>query len=117
MGMFDNLVCKYPLPVEGTNGLLYQTKDTPSQMISNYEIREDGTLWEEDYDIVDNSDPTAEGIARIFGMMTRVNERWVPVTGFIGEIRFYNYTHEKTIEFSAYFVDSKLKELHLIKEV
>ena len=48
MGMFDDIVCKYPLPFpEDTKGYIpngFQTKDLDCGLDS-YEIREDGTLW------------------------------------------------------------------------
>lgn len=56
MGMFDDIKCKYPLPLNGANDLVYQTKDTPAQFLDKYEIREDGTLWHENYDIEDQSE-------------------------------------------------------------
>ena len=40
MGMFDYITYK---------GNKYQTRDTPSQTLDNYEIREDGTLWHNTY--------------------------------------------------------------------
>lgn len=54
MGLFDEIVCRYPLP--GTKpefveeGHLFQTKDLGCDM-STYEITEDGRLvgWSEDY--------------------------------------------------------------------
>lgn len=55
MGMFDYLRCKYPLPIDGTQHLLYQTKSTPAQFLDHYEIREDGSLWHQEYDTVDKS--------------------------------------------------------------
>ena len=115
MGMFDNLKCKYPLPVKGANKKIYQTKDTPAQFLDLYEIRKDGTLWHEAYDTEDKSNPEAEGLARIVGMMTRVNQRWESVN-FTGEICFYDFWEGEKgwIEFSAYFVNGKLNQLHLI---
>lgn len=124
MGMFDDITCKYPLPVEGANALSFQTKDTPSQFMDNYEIRDDGTLWEERYDHLDKSEaaawerahPGAEAPAdldRFCGSMGRTNKRWEPLA-FTGEIVFYTTLKpEGWIEFSSYFVDGKLKELHL----
>jgi hypothetical protein len=48
MGMFDDIVCKYPLPFpEDTKGYIpngFQTKDLDCGL-DFYEIREDGTLW------------------------------------------------------------------------
>jgi hypothetical protein len=111
MGMFDYLKCTYPLPDAGDNDLEYQTKDTPAQFLDNYEIRADGSLWHLDYDIEDRSDPSAEGLARLVGRLSRVNERWEPVP-FTGEIRFYCYVCEnQRTEFSAYFVNGMLNFL------
>ena len=111
MGMFDYMKCKYPLPGAGDNNREYQTKDTPAQFLDNYEIRADGSLWHLDYDIEDRSDPNAEGLARLVGRLSRVNERWEPVP-FIGEIRFYRYVSETdNAEFSAYFVNGMLNFL------
>ncbi len=115
MGMFDNLICKYPLPVDGANDLVYQTKDTDAQFLDDYEIREDGTLWHQEYDIEDKSDKNAEGIFRLAGCLTRINERWEQ-DFLTREIRFYTNIGEKGwIEFSAYFVKGQLKELNLIE--
>lgn len=118
MGMYDNLRCLYPLPVEGANAINFQTNDTPAQALDTYEIREDGTLWHEDYDVEDQSDPNAEGIMRLVGCATSVNQRWVfePITS---EIRFYGWKDGESgeyseLEFSAYFVDGKLRELHRV---
>ena len=119
MGMFDNLKCKYKLPTDkDLSNEVFQTKDTPAQSIDLYEIREDGTLWHEIYETENRSDPNAEGFKKFIGCMTRVNEHWAPVFDFIGEIRFYTTldNNKSWIEFSSYFVDGKLRELHLIRE-
>ena len=110
MGMFDYVRCHYPLPVEGAAALEYQTKDTPAQWMDQYEIRDDGTLWHEEYDTEDRSDQNAEGFERIFGIATRVNKRWEPVT-MTGEIVFY----AGDFEFSAYFVGGELKHLETLQ--
>lgn len=125
--MFDDIRCLYPLPVDGANKLDYQTKDTPAQFCDQYEIREDGTLWHEDYDTEDRSDrgkwmtdnPGKEPpeifdtIGSWCGCMTRVNRRWVQVA-FRGELQFYtNLGKTGWIEWSAYFVDGKLNQIHL----
>ena len=117
MGMFDNLICKYKLPIDKKlTEEVFQTKDTPTQWLDLYEIREDGTLWHENYDTEDQSDPNAEGIKKFIGCMTKVNKRWEPVEDFLGEIRFYTGDDKYWIEFSAYFVDGKLNQVHLVKE-
>ena len=109
MGVFDYLICKYPLPVDGAGGAEFQTKDTPAQWLDHYEIREDGSLWYEAHDIEDRSDPNAEGILALCGSMSSVNKRWVPEK-LTGEIVFYGNPGE----FSAYFVDGKIKYLTVL---
>lgn len=46
MGMFDDIVCEYPLPA-GAPRTGYQTKDTPAQMLDTYTITADGRLLDE----------------------------------------------------------------------
>jgi len=115
MGVFDTLYCKYPLPIPGMNDREYQTKDTPAQYCDSYEIRENGTLWHHDHDTEDRSDPKATGIARIIGMATPVNFRWIAIN-FTGEIRFYNTIEPGGwIEFSSYFIAGKIQSVTLIE--
>ena len=119
MGMFDNVRCKYPLPIEGANALEFQTKDTSAQQLDFYEIREDGTLWHEEYDIEDRSDPNAKGLDRFLGCMSRVNKRWV-FEPFTGELCFYTFKDDDDtdswIEFSALFWKGELKELKVVED-
>ena len=47
MGMFDYIVCQFPLPEdENTDDVELQTKDTPAQGMRTYLIGVDGTLRE-----------------------------------------------------------------------
>jgi hypothetical protein len=108
MSMYDELRCSYPLPVPGWDGVLFQTKSTPAQWMDLYEIRADGSLWHQDYDLEDKSDPKAEGISRWLGCMTRVNARWEPIPDFTGEIVFHELRQGEWIEFSAYFAKGKI---------
>lgn len=112
--MFDELRCQMPLPRDGCAGLLFQTKDTPAQWLDQYEIREDGSLWHERYDVEDHSDPNAEGLWALIGCMTRVNKEWERCE-MTGEVRFYKDTSSGWAEFSAYFVRGLLA--HPIVEV
>jgi hypothetical protein len=140
MGMFDELKCHYPLPLAGANALDYQTKDTPAQFLDEYEIRADGTLWHEAYDIEDRSElgkwkrehpgqdppPDKTGIMSIAGLMTRVNKRWEQIT-LTGEIEFHTIysivdgklknaiAKDRWLSWSAYFVDGKLNQIHLLE--
>ena len=76
MGMFDDIKCKYPLPLDGANALDYQTKDTDAQNLDNYEIREDGTLW------LENRAPDAANDKTLAtgGVVIRSNEAGKPST-------------------------------------
>lgn len=118
MGMYDNVKCLYPLSIEGLEDEIFQSKSTPMQFIDLYEIREDGTLWHENYDVEDKSDPTKEGIERFYGCMTKTNRRWEQLVDFTGEIKFYTYIEndKRFIAFSSYFVKGKLNQLHLIQD-
>ena len=117
MGMFDYLRCKYPLPWPEVQHLEYQTKDTFAQGLDNYEIRADGSLWHQECDYEDRSDPNAEGLEALIGACTRVNERWVR-DYTTGEIRFYTSLGkgiERWVEFSTYFVRGELRHLEVIE--
>ena len=117
MGLFDYIRCSYPLPGGHADSGEFQTKDTPSQFMDHYEIREDGSLWHEDYDTEDRSDPRAEGVMSLAGMMTRVRKRWEKDESFTGEIRFYRGSCEEDWrEFSAYYIKGTLQSLITIIE-
>jgi hypothetical protein len=129
MGMFDYVRCKYPLPVAGANDLQFQTKDTPEQYMENYEIRENGTLWLEYYDIEDRSDaamwerahpgetaPTK--LDRFCGCMTRVNGHWKQKPDFTDTLRFYTTLgdhHSGWLEFMAQFAHGQLQFVELVE--
>lgn len=118
MGLFDYVRCQYPLPVAGANAMEFQSKDTPQQYCEWYEIRGDGTLWHEDYDTEDRSDPNAEGLMALAGSATRVNKRFEQCL-MTGEVRFYTGTgppDDGWLEFSAYFVEGKLLHLQTISD-
>ncbi|MGO9444216.1 MAG: hypothetical protein ACLPXB_05480 [Thiobacillaceae bacterium] len=116
MGMFDNMRCYVPLPVAGANAVEYQTKDTDAQELDNYEIREDGTLWHQDYDLEQRIAPNASGpLGQLWGSIARVHQRWEPVP-LTGSLRFYgNDDAGHRLEFLATFEGGKLKELKTIR--
>lgn len=111
MGMFDYLAVDHP---EVPKSVEWQTKDTPAQWCDRYEIRADGSLWHQNYDTEDQSDPNAVGIMRLAGCMTSVNHRWEPCN-MTGEIVFYTEIDKVWHEYSAYFVDGKLQQLHQLE--
>ena len=109
MGVFDYITCRLPLPNNGAVSYgEFQTDSFDWPFMEHYEIREDGTLWREIYDTEDHSDKSAPpgSAASISGMMARVNKRWEPMI-LTGEVTFDDY--------SAYFVDGKLREFHFIR--
>ena len=117
MGMFDYLeIVDYPLP-DNIKRKSYQTKDLQCAL-DLYQIRADGSLWREDYDIEDHSDPNAEGIYKIFGMMTRVNKHWVRES-FSGEIVFYDLSEDLDphwVEFKAFLYGGKVLRIERIQD-
>lgn len=115
MGMFDYLRCHYPLPVDGANALIFQTKDTPRQFLDDYEIRDDGSLWHKVYETEDRSDPKAEGLAALCGAATRVNERWVPEQ-YTGAINFYaSLDDDRWLDFCALFDSGQLRGIVVVR--
>lgn len=138
MGMYDNLRCLYHLPVAGFEDRLWQTKDTDSQHLDLYEIREDGTLWREVYEVQDLSEaakwraanpgkpePEWKNAEQFIGCMTKVNKRWVR-DEFSGEINFYDFADPLCdlnddsvdagwIEFKATFVDGLLQKIDVVE--
>lgn len=119
MGMFDSLICHSPLPfpeemptalrvfLQATE---YQTKDLNCWM-DHFELRENGTLWREEYDIEDHSDHTVEGLMRIAGCATKVNKRWKAAVDVFARITFYTSIgaeYTGGIDFIAYIVDGRL---------
>jgi hypothetical protein len=132
MGMFDTIKCKYPLPKTEYQDAEFQTKDLDCGL-DFIEIRDDGGLWREDYDTEDQSEAAKwlaenpgkdlpeelKGWKQFLGCMARVNNRWVRLADYTGELRFYNTLGERHtgwIEFSAYFKDGQLQQLNLVKE-
>lgn len=110
MGFYDTLRCHFPLPVAGANEQEFQTKSTPAQLCDAYEIRTDGTLWHQAYEMEDRSDPHAKGLGRFAGMATRVNQRWVPEP-MSGELRFYTFRGADIFEFVGEMMSGRLVAL------
>ncbi len=112
MGLFDYIeVAEELLPNPEPLKDGFQTKDTPEQYMGHYEIRSDGTLWQQEYDEEDHSNPEAEGLARVAGMLTRVNKRWER-TKYTGGICFYTEAVSGNWkEYIALFVDGKMTHI------
>ena len=123
MGMYDDIVCKYPLPFpEDTKGYIpngFQTKDLDCGLDS-YEIREDGTLWlrecEREYT---EGNPNGKTWSEKFGIVKETKVWWTHVKLTIS-IDIYDYQHgegeyDYWVEFEIVFIDGVIDKIKLIK--
>jgi len=117
--MFDDIVCKYPLPLpEDTKGFKlggFQTKDLDNAL-DLYEIREDGTLWlfecEREYI---EGDPNGVTFSERFGEVKQINKRWTHVK-LTKTINMYAYQHgdgdyDYWVEFTIEFVGGVIHKI------
>lgn len=112
MGLYDELRCYWPLPVDGLSDRIFQTKDLECEL-DLYEIRDDGTLWRQC--IRYKADEGGNDIP----VTTFARE-----SEFTGEVRFYDFWKHRPvnvaaagwIEFSAYFVRGELQSLNLFRD-
>jgi hypothetical protein len=124
MGMYDDIVCKYPLPLpEDTKGYIpngFQTKDLDNAL-DCYEIRKDGTLWlrecEREYT---EGDPNGKTFFEKFGMVKETKVWWTHVKT-TSTIRMYDYNnysdgpYDYWVEFEIVFIDGVIDKIKLIK--
>lgn len=122
MGLFDYIRCQFPLPVKEAQEEVFQTKDLEN-FLGDFVIREDGTLWNTEYDYEDQSDPDATGLRALAGKLTRVNPRQVyhPHVGPVVFYSEYTYTDPETgsqakgqVEFEAIFRKGKMTHLAVL---
>lgn len=115
MGLYDTLVVvDYPLP-DGIKRPDFQTKDL-NCWLDHFELRADGTLWIQQYEIEDQSDPNAVGWARFAGSLAHVNKRWERYH-HTGTINFYDWDKEskQMIEFVGHFRDGKVFRIERLR--
>lgn len=123
MGMYDDIVCKYPLPLpEDTKGYTpqgFQTKDLECAL-DLYEIREDGTLWLRDVEYeYDDGDPNGKNFYEKSPKCREVKSSWKQIT-LTQTIDMYNYHHtdgeyDYSVEFRVVFIQGILNKIELIK--
>ncbi len=123
MGMYDDIVCKYPLPLpEDTKGFHpcgFQTKDLENAL-DCYEIREDGTLWlrecEREYT---EGNPKGKTWSEKIGLVKETKVWWTHVK-LTKTINMYTYQHgegeyDYWVEFVIEFVDGVINKITLLK--
>ena len=123
MGMYDDIVCKYPLPLpEDTKGYIpngFQTKALDCGL-DCYEIREDGTLWlrecEREYT---EGNPNGKTFFEKFGMVKEAKVWWTHVKKTT-TICMYDYqnndggVYDYWVEFEIVFIDGVIDKIKLI---
>lgn len=102
MGMFDTIICEYPLPIEKQKDVWFQTKDLEN-CLHTYTIKQDGTLW--------LKGPTSKQDDDFFGQREEFKDFFID---FSGTIEFYGFLDNKDFAtFEAYFILGHLKDIAL----
>ena len=126
MGMFDDIICEYPLPQpENPKGYVsnnyFQTKDFEC-LLDRYKIDKDGNLliYQCDKEWVAGN-PNSKTLMEKIGYFNETNERWIECKDITQKIRLYNYVHNNdgeydySIDYSATIVEGKVTNVTLIK--
>ena len=136
LGMFDTIICKYPLPRPiipmeleklDFNSLNYQTKCLEN-CLNYYEIREDGTLWVERTESEHvEGDKNSKTFSGRFGYFKTIKSWWEPVSDFTGSVEFYEsygfggsanpdlLNNDYWVEYKALFILGKINTIDLVK--
>ena len=108
MGMFDNVRCRYSLPWPDAKEDGWQTKSMLTPYLDLYEIREDGTLWHEEYDLrMEENEKAPLGICQY-----QDNPRWLQVTDYNGALEIHG--HGRSVVF--WFRDGVVKDMFVVDE-
>jgi len=123
MGMFDEVICEWKLPIPELQNDIFQTKDFDSLM-NTYKITTNGELLKEEveYEFVPEekrpyygTEKWEKGIMfKLFWAIKKNRLGWVN-TNFNGTFVFYTYKNKQFYQFEAKFVNGKLTELRTIK--
>jgi len=123
MGMFDEVICEWKLPIPELQNDIFQTKDFDSLM-NTYKITTKGELLKEEieYELVPEEKRPYYGtkkwekgvMFKLFGAIKKNRLGWVN-TNFDGTFVFYTYKNKQFYQFEAKFVNGNLMELRTIK--
>lgn len=124
MGMYDSIICKYPLPMpENPKGYTgsreFQSKDLDCTL-SFYEIREDGSIWEEkrETEYVPGNDKAKTFWGKIGHLKTI--KTWFEPLQINNFINIYDYQqnnkgdYDYDIEYRIRFENSKIVDVKLV---
>jgi hypothetical protein len=134
MGMFDYVICKYPLPNKEVQEIDFQTKSFPEPYMDIYIIDEAGYLIKEEkeYYTIPEKDRAYYGkpewenpLYRFIGSVGTKSKRLVYLEDFIGIVNFYTYIDDgideegypiNTIwyEYNAYFTNGQLDSIEKV---
>jgi hypothetical protein len=113
MGMFDSIICEYPLPDPEVQKELFQTKDLDSCM-DTYTITKAGRLIHHFKEF--EATPKEERPQDSFWPSIRVkagSERYID-KNYHGWLNFYAALNHKWCEYNAKFTDGTLVELEKV---
>lgn len=143
MGLYDYINCQYKLPIPENRGELtekdfyrifnFQTKSLGKEM-RNYEIREDGSVFVESFDLEFRKYSEEEigrwdeidGLFQIEGEYKKINKKWIPYHTGDSIITFYDLycplendgfgiKEQYWVEYEMSFKDSKVESVKLVK--
>jgi len=127
MGLFDNIIFEYKLPLPENLGELtakeiqsyaFQTKSMENMMTS-YKVDESGQLFEEKYEgDWEEGDPNNKSVVGRIGRFKRSKE-WFEPQNYTGVINFYQFfnsdkcNNDYCYEADAVFINGKVSEIKL----
>ncbi len=124
MGMYDTIICEYPLPMpndpKGYSGSKdFQTKDLDSAL-DWYEIDKNGQLFiqRSEGEWIEG-DKNATGFVAKMGYF-KTTKKWKEELIRTITINFYDYQHSQdtdydySIEYKAVFIDGKISSVELV---
>jgi len=130
MGMFDNIICRYPLPLSDKLKAIntdwaradFQTKDLDCSL-SMYYINESGEIEEEviEREYIPYPEGEEPDCAWCVWKEVKITNRYLKPVDFHGKISFYtslsyDETQDVWVEFDAYFIYGKLDKIILTED-
>lgn len=119
MGLYDHIRCRAPLPDDGPQDAVFQTKDTEEQYLGDYTIAADGLLIHhktrlEVVPLEERPFPDGEGLAALYG-----SERRVPIGDEViphhGDIYMCTHHNGVFVEYCARFTEGKLARIWRVR--